>query len=240
MTELKPSVGMKSVAFLFLSLASPLLCAQRTDTTEVKNGTYGVFQRDERGNPINPVAYYDSTGVLVYHASFRKNVLHGPVIHYDKSGHKTWLVEYKKGQKDGADIYFYPDGSVQWKRSNRKGKVHGRTESFYPNGNTEWTKAYREGHLFGERILRESTGALFNGEYTTVFPLGTGQYTTTCVNGRPYGKLTVFGPKGEVSYIGNYDKGFPEGEFVYYDKEGHITRKEYYKKGEFVNSVEIK
>ena len=51
------------VAILFCCLHSAIvLCAQSTDTTEVKNGTYWVVQRDAKGIPVNAVVLYDTTG----------------------------------------------------------------------------------------------------------------------------------------------------------------------------------
>jgi antitoxin component YwqK of YwqJK toxin-antitoxin module len=229
--KVKRSLKMKALLSLCFLLATQLLLAQRTDTLRVKNGQYGVFQRDDRGKPVNPIAYYDSNGVLLYHASYLKNKLDGPVIFFDTLGRKTRLVEYRKGQKHGSEVFYYPDGSAWWRKSNRKGQTDGPSETFHPNGKIEWTKAYRKGALFGERILRDSSGALVNGDYTTVFPMSGGYYTTTCTNGRPHGKLTVFRANGEVGYTGNYNKGFPEGEFIYYDGKGDIVRREFYKNG---------
>lgn len=229
---------MKTVAFLFLSLASPLLYAQRMDTTEVENGVYGVFQPDRRGYPKHPVAVYDTTGRLIRRESYHAGHLHGPVIFYDSLGRKTRSGNYKKGKKHGSDIFYYPDGSVRLKWPYRNGYLHGLIRSFHPNGNIEWTGAYRIGTLFGERILRDSMGTLFNGEYTTVFPMGLGHFTISCSNGRPYGKLTVFRSNGEVGYTGRFVNGFPDGEFLYLDKEGKVWRKEYYVTGKFERSTQ--
>ncbi|MEZ4756169.1 MAG: hypothetical protein R2817_05025 [Flavobacteriales bacterium] len=106
---------------LCLFFLSSLLLAQRTDTTEVKNGRYHVFQRDALGNPKNPVALYDTTGRLLSHASWRDGLLHGPVLRYDSLGRKARVVTYKKGQEHGPDIYYHPDGTMHWERNNRRG-----------------------------------------------------------------------------------------------------------------------
>ena len=228
---------MKTVAFLFFSVASSMLCAQRMDTTEVKNGMYGVFQSNKRGFPVSPVAVYDTTDRLRRHESYRHGHLHGPVIYYDSAGTKTRMVTYKKGKKNGREILYYPDGSVQVDVHNRNGVNHGRSTSYYQNGRVEWTKGYRDGKLHGERILRDSTGALYNGEYLTVFRSGA-RYLSVCTNGRPHGKLTMLRPSGEVSYTGNYTNGFPDGEFLYFDNEGEVWRKEYYIMGKFERSTQ--
>ena len=229
---------MKIAAILCFTVLSSLLAAQRTDTTEVKNGRYSVFQRDALGNPKNPVALYDTTGRLLSHASWRDGLLHGQMIWYDSLGRKAWMVTYRKGQKHGPDIYYYPDGTVHWERNNRHDKHHGPSTSYHPNGRVEWKKGYREGRLHGERILYDTIGALFTGEYLTVFPAGLGQYRTTCTNGRPHGVLVVLRGDGSVSYTGNYNKGYPDGEFLYNNTDGTVYRKEYYVMGKFLRSLE--
>lgn len=229
---------MKVALFLFLTIASLQVCAQRMDTTEVKNGRYSVFQRDALGNPKNPVAVYDTTGRLLSHVSWRDGLIHGPVIWYDSLGRKTLAVNYIKGKKHGAEVFYHPNGHVYWKLHYRKGSKHGASSTYHPNGRIEWIKPYRNNRLHGERLLRDSTGALHNGEYVTIFPLGMGQYKTICTNGRPHGVLVVLRGDGAVSYTGAYNKGYPDGEFLYYDNGGKVYRKEYYSMGKFQRSDE--
>ncbi|MCC6939454.1 MAG: hypothetical protein IT226_14635 [Flavobacteriales bacterium] len=229
---------MKTVAFLFFSVASSVLHAQRMDTTETKNGQYGVFQRDRNGTAQNPMAVYDTTGMLLSHISYKHGLLHGPVIHFDSLGRKTWTLEYRKGRRQGPEIYFYPDGSVMVSQWNRNGVIHGPCTTYHPNGQVEWTKAYRDGKLHGERILRDPTGALANGESISYFPLDRGRYITTCINGRPQGKMVATLKNGQVGYSGNYKNGFPDGEFIFFAPDGGIWRKEYYVMGKFQRSTQ--
>lgn len=228
----------RSIALLFYLITTLPLFAQITDTTALKNGVYGVFQRNKHGEPQNPVVYYDTTGLLKYSASFQNQQLNGPVIYFDEDGRKTMLTEYKDGLLHGDNIYYYPDGSIQVIWPYRQGDLHGISYSYHPNGKIEWTKAYRNGKFFGERILRDSTGTLFNGDYTTVFPMGHGQYTVTCINGRPHGELKVLGRNDRLGYTGNYNNGLPDGEFVFYGRTGNVIYRDYYKNGKFVNGVQ--
>jgi hypothetical protein len=41
-----------------------------------------------------------------------------------------------------------------------------------------------------------------------------------------------------VSYTGSYNKGYPDGEFLYYNKEGKVYRKEYYSMGKCLHSTD--
>ena len=229
---------MKIVAILCFTLLSSLLAAQRTDTTEVKNGVYGVYKVDGRNAALNPMAVYDTTGRLLRHISYKHGLLHGPVIHFDSLGRKTWTLEYRKGRRHGPEAYYYLDGSVMVSQWNRNGVIHGPCTTYHPNGKVEWTKAYRDAKLHGERILRDSTGALANGESTSYFPLDRGRYITTCINGRPQGKMVATLKNGQVAYTGNYKNGFPDGEFIFFSPDGGIWRKEYYEMGRFVRSTQ--
>ncbi|MBL8011081.1 MAG: hypothetical protein JNJ64_10780 [Flavobacteriales bacterium] len=224
-----------ALVVIIWSFSSPLY-AQRWDTTEVKNGRYSVFQRDELGRPKNPVAVYDTTGRLLSRVCWREGKLHGPAIQYDSLGRKTWLETYRMGKKHGTEIFYHPNGQAAWKIHYRNGTRTGASATYHPNGRLEWTKPYRRNELYGERVLRDSTGALFNGEYLTVFPLGLGQYKTICTNGRPHGELVVLRGDGTVAYTGRYNKGYPDGEFTYYDKSGKVYRTEFYAKGKCIRS----
>ncbi|MBK6548817.1 MAG: toxin-antitoxin system YwqK family antitoxin [Flavobacteriales bacterium] len=226
------------MAILFCCLHSAIvLCAQSTDTTEVKNGTYWVVQRDAKGIPVNAVVLYDTTGRMVCRGSYRGGLVHGPMIYFDSTGTKTRLVTYKKGKRNGAEYVYYPNGKTQVQSTNRNGWPQGRSTSYYPNGQVEWTKQYRDGKLFGERVLRDSTGALYNGDYLTEYQSGA-RYTTNCINGRPHGEWNMLRPNGEISYTGHYTNGFPDGEYIYFDNDGKIFRKEYYEMGKFIRSTQ--
>lgn len=229
---------MKVALILFVAFASTQLSAQRTDTTEIKNGVYGVFEADKKGRPKSLAAVYNTTGLLIRHEHYRAGLLHGPVIYFDTLGRKTLQSEYRKGHKHGSDIYYFPEGRVHYQVPFRNGKMHGDMQSFHPNGNIEWTGAFRNGTFFGKRILRDSTGALFNGEYTTFYPMGRGHFTVICINGRPQGEIIVLGPNDKMTFSGNYTNGFPDGEFLFFDRAGTVWRKEYYIMGKFERSTQ--
>lgn len=228
---------MKVPLFLFLAFASSQLCAQRTDTTEVKNGMYGVFKRDSYGNPQNPVVIHDTTGRLICHQSYRDGLLHGQFIEFDSFGREARSTSYRNGKLHGPEVFYYTDGKVRMFGQKRRGINHGPSITYHPNGSVEWTRAYRNGKLHGERILRDSTGAFYNGENVSYYPMSNGYYTSYCVNGRPHGKWVAKHMNGQVIITGNYTDGFPDGEFIYFAPDGIEWGKDYYKMGKFVRST---
>ncbi len=250
----------RTAACLLLLNAWPMLHAQRMDTTEVRNGRYGVFERGKDGHPLGRVAVYDTTGRLVGHETYRrgqrhgpamwydslgratlvlqyrKGRLHGPVVKYDSLGRKVRTTTYRNGLRHGREVFHRPDGRVHWQLAHRNGQHHGPGTTYHRNGRVEWTKPYRDGALHGERVVRDSTGALVNGPYRTDFPSGLGHYTITCIDGRPEGELVVLRTDGTVSYTGAFVKGMPHGEFIYYDQQGAAHRKERYEMGRLVHA----
>lgn len=253
---------MRTIVFAFLTLPTSSLLAQQTDTTEVKNGVFWVYGTGKNGRPEGAGTAYDTTGRLVGRETYRKGFTHGPQVWYDGRGRKTWTVPYvnglrhgtamqydsldrkihsitfRKGIKHGPEIFYHPNGRVHYDIDNRNGHVHGTIKTYHPNGMIEWIGGFREGEMHGERILRDSTGALYNGEYVTKFPMRMGRYTVTCAQGRPHGELTMLRDDGTVGYIGRYNDGRPDGEFLYYDRDGKVYRRAYFEKGVFVRSTQ--
>ncbi|MBK9762716.1 MAG: hypothetical protein IPO87_04980 [Flavobacteriales bacterium] len=228
----------KVITTICILFATQFLAAQKTDTTRFKNGHYCVFDRGKDGFPINPIEYYDTTGVLTHTRSYRGQMLDGPLTVYDREGRKTELIAYKGGLKHGNNIQYFPDGSIHNIWTFRMGEVHGNGRTYHPNGQLEWSMGLKSGRLHGLRVLRDSTGAKFNGEYTTNFPLNRGYYTTSNINGRPHGKFSVMRSDSTMNYTGYFNKGYPDGEYIYYDKAGKVRYRDYYNKGKFVESIQ--
>ncbi|MCB0771703.1 MAG: hypothetical protein KDC00_14990 [Flavobacteriales bacterium] len=252
----------KDLPTIALVLIQLPLYAQVNDTTEVRNGVFWIFERGRDGRPMGEGMAYDTTGRLVGRETYRKGLSHGQLIWYDGQGRTAWTVPYekgfrhgvaiqydsldrrihsityRKGIKHGPEVYYHPNGRIHYELDNRNGQLHGALISLHPNGQIEWTGGFRDGEMHGERILRDSTGALVNGEYVTNYPLARGHYTVSCVNGRPHGKVVGIAVDGQLAYTGNYTDGSPDGEFIFFSPDGSIRRKEYYEKGKYVRSTQ--
>lgn len=251
----------RAVVILCSTHIPSLVCAQRTDTTEVKNGVFWVHEIGKNGRPIGEGTAYDTTGRLVGRETYRKGFTHGPLIWYDVRGRRMWTVPYVKGYQHGTaiqydsldrkihsitfregirhgpEIFYHPNGRVHYRMENRYGQLHGTLKSYHANGLVEWTGGYQEGEMHGERILRDSTGALYNGEYLTTFPMSMGQYRVMCIQGRPQGELIMQRKDGSVSYSGRLENGRPVGEFLYFDRKGEVYRKAHFENGVFIRAT---
>lgn len=200
------------LAWAVFSLGGPLT-AQRRDTvwTEEPGYRFAVLTRDAKGTPQGPISYFDEQG------SLRRT------------------LEFKDGKLHGTAVYYYPNG-IEWAvMSYRKGELHGVVRSYHPNGAIEAVKPYKRGKLDGERVLRDSTGALVNGEYVEFLPYDSVQVKQTCLNGRPHGRVLVT-RSGRTVLEGSCVNGLAEGIFTTYDKDGRATRRDIYRHGRFVRS----
>lgn len=204
------------VLFLWNIIEAPLR-AQHVDTVQVEEPGLGcmVVKRNKNGEAIGPVSYFD-----------RDNVLRS-------------RMEFKDGKLHGTAIYFYATGRPWAEVPYRHGEMHGVIRTYHPNGAIEAVKPYKKGMLSGERVLRDSTGALVNGEYVEELPYGSGRVYSTCVNGRPHGMVTVT-RSGRKVLEGNCTNGMPEGVFYSYDEKGNAIRRDLYEKGRFVSSVSLR
>lgn len=173
--------------------------------------SYRVFKRNGRNQVINPDEFYDEKDNLV-------------------------MTQIFKGEKLVLRTYYDTLGYKRLDHPLKNRQLHGTSYSYHPNGAIEWTKGYKKGKLSGERILRDSLGNLVTGENKYTSPYSKYPIITQCVNGRPDGQFTVPSADGSVSYTGQYDAGYPGGKYIYYDKEGKITRIDHYKKGKFIKS----
>lgn len=252
---------MRNCALIIIALITSLLQAQQLDTTETKNGVYWVLTRGKNGRPVGEGLAYDTAGNLVGRETYRRGFTHGDMVWYDRQGRKAWTVPhvkgfrhgtavqydslerkihsitFREGMKHGPEIFYHPNGRIHYRMENRYGQLHGTLRSYHTNGLVEWTGGFREGEMHGERILRDSTGALYNGEYLTTFPMKMGQYRVTCTQGRPHGKLIMQRHNGSVSYSGQYVNGSPDGEFLYFDRKGEVYRKAHFENGVFIHAT---
>lgn len=187
--------------------------AQSPDTMRFSAGDirYMVFKRDKKGAAAGPISYYDEAGVLR-----REFVMNA-------------------GRKDGLWSYYYPGGQLWVEIPGKDGKLHGVVRSYHPNGRIHATKPYRKGKLDGERVIRDPSGALMNGEHVEVLPYDSVQIFQTCLNGRPHGRIVVKSAERKV-LEGNCVNGLAEGSFVAYDRNGNIVRRDFYEKGKFKRS----
>jgi len=203
---------MKSFYIATLLLITTLVSAQSVDTAFYDHGGYSTFTRN---------------------VSLK---IEGMVFYHDKNHTLTSIHEYQNGVKEGISTWYYPDGIIQIKIPYKEGVVHGEVISYHPNGRIEWIRPYKHGKMDGLRIVRDATGALVNGAYTTV-SVGSVNYTVKCVEGIPNGKFELTQLDGTIALQGQYINGCPDGIFTYFDSEGKVESKQFYKTGTYIKEL---
>lgn len=160
--------------------------------------------------------------------------MNGTFFVYDPDGNLAGSREHKNGKPHGLSTYYYANGQVSMTMYYKNGEVHGISHLYHRNGNLEWRKGYRKGKLAGERIAWDSTGVPMEGQHTfQIAPYNSSTFTVTCNNGRPEGDFKMIGPDGKVSFTGKYVNGFPDGEWIYYERTGLVDRVDVYRMGKF-------
>ncbi len=239
---IKWDLGEAYFVSLFMLVFSAIpLSAQRIDTVQIEHEDvrYMVFNRNAKGAADGPVSYFDGDSVLRRQIEFKEGKPHGTAMYFDEGGVLSSRREFKDGKVHGTSIYYYASGRTWAEMPYREGEFHGVIRSYHPNGALESVKPYKRGKMAGERVLRDSTGALVNGEYNQELPYDSARVYSTCVNGRPHGVVTV--TRNERKTLeGSCTNGLPEGDFIAYDEKGEAIRRDVYVNGKFVRSESLK
>ncbi len=167
----------------------------------------------------------------------RKGRIHGTVHSYGRHGQLMRSAEYEKGNLHGTDTHYFPNGQASMKAPYVNGKIHGTSYLYHPNGMVAWIKGYKNGKLDGERIARDSSGTLMEGEHVfQIAPYSNVSMKVTCINGRPHGSFSAVHPNGKVSFTGRYEMGIPDGDYIYYNWNGQVDRVDEYRNGKFIRT----
>ncbi len=142
---------------------------------------------------------------------------------------KHFLNELKRKHKKEIDEYnavFYQDLEMNNKREmNLNGKVFsGKAICYYENG-----RIFKN---LNKLFIQEYSEGKLDGVSTHFFPQGNIHAEYTYANGEKNGKYVSYSNvngKSVKSYQGEFKDGEMDGEFTYYDKNGHRTTVSHYK-----------
>ena len=214
-----------------------LLSAQKFDTIFYDSGEYAIYTRNENGNIEGTVSYYDENHTLKKTIEYNNGTVDGISIVYSEEGKQLRRVPYKNGVLHGKDISYHPNGKIELIMPYKKGLMHGKSISYHSNGNIEWIRPHKNDKMDGQRIVRDSTGNLVNRKYTTLHESSKVKYTVNCEKGVPYGKFEMIRFDSTISFRGNFENGYPDGIFTYYDSEGNIESEDLYRMGKYISGV---
>jgi len=168
-----------------------------------------------------PVTYIK--GEIVHPDSFDPNIdkVCSNGIHY----FLTKEVAFHFGMIDydgytGKVKRYYDNGRVRSSAHYVNGMLDGEITEYYENGRIKIHYTYRDGR---------------NGEFTKYFDNGKLKLIDDYTNGKINGESRTYFYSGQLKSVGYHVDGKPDGEFVFYNKNGTIFDRNLYKNGVMVS-----
>jgi antitoxin component YwqK of YwqJK toxin-antitoxin module len=165
--------------------------------------------------------WYDN-GVKKREATLEKGIENGHFKEWQENGKLICEGDFLSGKKTGSWKYWEEDGS--WKIRNYINDTL--------NGNTLE-------HLVDSLETKLISGQYKNGKETGLwkwFDKDSILYLTAVyLEGKLAGEHTEYYSNGKIKSKGTLVDGSYEGEVIYYDEKGNITKTEYYRNGDIVD-----
>lgn len=160
--------------------------------------------------------------------TYSKGLIHGKRTWYSKKGDITKISQFKNGELFGYEIEYFRNGFIKCNGKYEKGRKIGRWVSYFPNYKVSTIGSYCAG-LDIVSLNKEADSLVFTNER--------GDIT----------KIMIFSDgKDSLCKMFNIDEwwtlAYPlelfhkDGEWKYFDLDGNLKRKEFYKEGELIGS----
>jgi antitoxin component YwqK of YwqJK toxin-antitoxin module len=129
--------------------------------------------------------------------------------------------------KEGNWIYWYDKGTLKCQGNYHKDKKEGHWLYLQPTGTKVQEGDYQDDKPSGKWDYYYETGVLMQEQMLK--------------DGKPSGKCTSNFPDGKIQSVTNFSiqrdkngeiRSVPDGTWIYYDKNGNVTKKVNYKNGE--------
>lgn len=182
-------------------------------------GALWVRQHFKNGKLEGPMEIYNIEGQLIERTVFSNGFLNGP--HQAWVDNKTLIREenYVNGLKNGEAKKWYPDGKIASITTYKMGINHGDHISYDTEGRINSSAHYTDGERDGINLFYK-------------YPEGYLWAESTYKAGVRQGPHIVYHPNKNVSVKGSYYKGKKHGSWTFFDKEGAISKVDYYSYGE--------
>jgi len=216
---------------LFLSLASCECSAVKDSDTSYSGDTLHVKHYDKH-NKVSWEEFHINDEVLYY-----------KIWTYFRDSSYAFIILPPFSWR-GSPYYteeFYPDGTLKIKGYQKGRKGYGLIESFYPNGNPKCQCNFYGRKKSGKSKVYYENGQLESeGDYHYNKPIGTRKYyhdngTLWLIekykNNRLVSISKSYNSKGQEVELGTIDTSTMTGYVNYYDYDGSLLARTYYRKG---------
>ena len=187
--------------------------------------------------------YYYS-GELRGKGKYKDNVKTGEWKYFYPNGKLEQKGKYINGKPDGPWIWYYENGNVLLEENYIKGKREGEFKEYTQEGKILTTGMYlddnKEGLWLYEQPNYKIIGKYINGNPDSTWisyymPSGRIRFKGNFVNGDPDGIHYWYYENGNKMMFGPYQGGKKNGEWKFFDEEGHN-----YLNITYENDIEIK
>ncbi|MFB6257948.1 MAG: toxin-antitoxin system YwqK family antitoxin [Flavobacteriales bacterium] len=173
----------------------------------------------QHGSPRDTFRYYYRDGTLKAINVFGPKGIDSHVKTFHPNGKRMARGKYINKKKDSLWIFYDPEGVKSAIQEYRAGLRHGKELVFYRNGDTALIRHYKD--------------SLKHGPWKKFFKKGGIQAEGRFKEGRRAGKLKYYHPNGALKYEGEHnEKGFREGKWIWYKKNGKLDQTVIYDNGE--------
>jgi antitoxin component YwqK of YwqJK toxin-antitoxin module len=210
-----------------------------------------VNRQDASGKKHGYWIRYDSAGAKIYEGLFIHGIPSGTFKYYYKNGALKTVSEMSSNGTRASTKTFFPDGKkmaignyINEKKDSlwqffsdamnaktseefyKDGLLHGTRKIFYPSGPVAEIKHYVNG--------------VEEGLWEKFFEDGKLQLRGNYHKGEKHGSFLVYSPDGTMLIKGQFKTGHQDGEWSYFDSQGKAVKKELYRMGELLKTVEFK
>jgi antitoxin component YwqK of YwqJK toxin-antitoxin module len=224
--------------FLTVFFAFSLLCCCAQDTinqTDSKGKKQGFWQKQDSighkvyegrfkdGLPMGEFRYYYPDGKLKTVSQVSRSGKIAMTVSYFANGKKMAAGRYLNEKKDSTWQFFSEeDGGMVAEENYKRGMRSGVSQYYRNDGKVSEVITWIAGVRYGPWEQYYSDGKIrLRGAY---------------LNDEKNGPFNTFYNSGQPMMSGAYVAGHMDGNWIYYDEKGKVTKKEYYSKGALVKN----
>lgn len=170
------------------------------------------------------------TGELKGKGKYKNDVKTGEWIYYYPDGKIEQKGKYISGKPDGKWIWYYPNGNILREENYIKGKRDGEMKDYTEDGKILTAGTYiddkKEGTWMYEipnyKIIGKYTDGMPDSTWTSYYmPSGKIRFKGNFLNGDPDGLHYWYYENGNKMMFGKYQGGTKNGEWKFFDEQGH-------------------
>jgi antitoxin component YwqK of YwqJK toxin-antitoxin module len=189
-----------------------------------------------------------ASGELFGQGSYVDGLRDGIWQFYNRDGTLAQEGSYRAGEFHGNWIWYYPDGSLHRKEAYRKGEEDGLFQEWNLDGELllegDYVEGEKQGFWFSQINDHKEEGVYIDGmrdgEWTHWYDNGQKQFRGSYLLGDPIGRHLEWNRDGTRRWLGEYEAGLANGDWIYYSDNNQIMQVRTFKIGVLVKVDGVK